>query len=387
MKAMKALEVSGASRLLALRGALALALCGSAGGTILSAAVSSADAVVLGNVFGYTDNITGVTFTLNVETVFKGDVGGATAIQVSHPWSHGKVLVSGPLSPASVGLYLHGIWCLQRTGASTWDLIPRGGMGGDPSSLFWMTPVTLPAAYQPPPGASLLDKLMLEAAASVEAVSVSPMDIINVIETYPPAVPPSPAVQTILARFATLSMPGFREVAVAGMLETGAPGAMAQLAQMGSSINPRYAGQIAIALEQSFRDATPSSVTQLDQYAGDGTTSAAMRKAAVRALAAIHTKEALPFLATLLNSSDPWEQGEGVFGLGAFANGCPTQTPGNVVSMDYLKFKNPTQFTSADTMASFSFGGSPAAGDPVLTKQVTFWQSWWSANGAATQNQ
>jgi len=322
-----------------------------------------------------------------VETVFKGDAGGSTVIQVSHAWSHpGKVLVSRPLSSVSVGLYLHGIWCLQRTGASTWDLIPRGGLGGDPSSLYWITPSTLPAVYQPPSGACLLDTLMLQAAAGVEAVGVNPRDLQNVIETYPPA-PPSPAVQTILARFATSSTPGFRETGVAGLLETGAPGAIAQLSQLGAAINPQYAGTIALALEQSFRDTTPSSVAQLAQYANATTTSAAMRKAAVRALAAIHTKEALPFLAALLSSSDPWEQGQGVFGLGAFANGCPPQTPGNVISMDYLAFKNPSPFKTADTVANFSFGGNPAAGDPALAKLVTFWQAWWQTNGPATQSQ
>ncbi|MGA8581789.1 MAG: HEAT repeat domain-containing protein, partial [Bryobacteraceae bacterium] len=293
-------------------------------------------------------------------------------------------VLAGPISPSTFAVSLHGIWFLKHTTTSTWDLIPSSGIGGDASSLFWPTPAALPAAYAPAPGASLLDTLMLQAAAGLEAVGVMPQDLRGIIETYPP-VPPSPAVQAILARWVTLPTPGFREVGVACMLDTGAPGAVAQLVQLGPSIGEPWASTITTALEQSYRDSTPSSVTQLAQYASAGTTTAAMRKAAIRALAAIHTKEALPFLATLLNSSDPFEQGQGVYGLGAFANGCTPQTPGNVVSMAYLSLKNPSKFKTTDTIANFALGGNPAAGDPVLAQRLTFWQNWWAVNGPSTQ--
>ena len=382
---MRSLNVAALIRLSGISAVIAVTLCGWAGAATLSGALGSADAVVLGSVSGYTDSFTSVSFTINVESVLKGNV-GSTAIQVSHPWSYpSKVLLAGPpLSPTTIGLYLHGIWFLRRTATAAWDLIPRGGFGGDPSQLFWPTPAALPATYAPAPGASLLDTLMLQAAAGLEAVGVMPQDLQGIVETYPPA-PPSQAVQAILARWVALPTPGFRQMGVACMLETGAPGAVAQLVQLGPSIGEPWASMIATALEQSFRDTTPNSVTQLAQYASAGTTTAAMRKAAIRALAAIHTTEALPFLATLLNSSDPFEQGQGVFGLGSFANGCPPQTPGNVVSMAYLSLKNPSQFKTADTIANFALGGNPAAGDPVLAQRVLFWQNWWAVNGPSTQ--
>ncbi|HEY9140341.1 MAG TPA: HEAT repeat domain-containing protein [Bryobacteraceae bacterium] len=381
---MKSLNVVTIIRRLAALGAVAVALCGWAAAATLSGAFGSADAIVQGSVATFTNNITSASFTINVEAVLRGSV-GSTGIPVSHPWSYsGKILIAPPPAPWTFAVSLHGVWFLQRTPASTWDVIPRGGLWGDPYSLFWQTPATLSAAYESAPGAPLLDTLMLQAAAGVEAVGVNPQDLRGIIETYPPA-PPSMAVQTILARFVTLSTPGFREVGVACMLETGAPGAITQLQQLGPSVTTRWADMIAVALEQFFRDTTPSSVTQLAQYASAGTTTAAMRKAAVRALAAIHTKEALPFLAGLLSSSDPYEQGQGIYGLGAFANGCPPQTPGNVVSMDYISLKNPSRFKTADTIANFAFGGQPVAGDPALAQRVTFWQNWWSVNGPSTQ--
>ena len=66
---------------------------------------------------------------------------------------------------------------------------------------------------------------------------------------------------------------------------------------------------------------------QLAQLADANTTSADLRNAAVWAIAAIHTKESLPFLASLVSSSDPYEQGRGITGLSSFANGCPSETP------------------------------------------------------------
>jgi hypothetical protein len=53
--------------------------------------------------------------------------------------------------------------------------------------------------------------------------------------------------------------------------------------------------------------------------------------------------------------------------------------------MDYLSFKKPSKFRTADTVANFAFGGQPVAGDSALAQRVTFWQNWWAVNGPATQ--
>ena len=144
--------------------------CWPAPAATLSGALGSADAVVLGSVATLTDNITSASFTINVETVLKGSV-GSTTIQVAHPWHYpGGLVLAGPISPSTFAVSLRGIWFLKHTTTSTWDLIPSSGIGGDASSLFWPTPAALPAAYAPAPGASLLDTLMLQAAAGLEAV-------------------------------------------------------------------------------------------------------------------------------------------------------------------------------------------------------------------------
>jgi hypothetical protein len=116
-----------------------------------------------------------------------------------------------------------------------------------------------------------------------------------------------------------------------------------------------------------------------------------LRGAAIRAMAAIHTKETLPFLATLLRSGDSGEQFQAVYGLGAFANGCPMNTRDNVVSMAYLQCDETSVYKTADTVANFAFRpAAPQQGSSLLSSTssstlvsptlVSFWQEWWRSH-------
>lgn len=124
------------------------------------------------------------------------------------------------------------------------------------------------------------------------------------------------------------------------------------------------------ALRNDFRATDAASIQQLAILAETPSIDPEVRAAAVRALSSIHTKEALPFLASLLSSADAEEARRGVFGLSSFANGCPPQTPDNVKSMDYLQFKNPSPYRTKETMSAFLSPNGPSA-------QVAFWQQWW----------
>jgi hypothetical protein len=64
-----------------------------------------------------------------------------------------------------------------------------------------------------------------------------------------------------------------------------------------------------------------------------------------------------------------------VYGLAAFANGCPMQTRDNVVIMAYLQCKQSGPYATAETMANFGFRpGTPEQQAPL----VTYWQNWWN---------
>jgi hypothetical protein len=129
-------------------------------------------------------------------------------------------------------------------------------------------------------------------------------------------------------------------------------------------------------VRSGLRDPSPASINQLVQLAS---LSPERREAAIHAISSIHTREFLPFLASLLTSSDPKEQARGVFGLSSFANVCPAETPANVVSMAYLQCANNGPYSTADTASNFATPG--ALGSQV----VSFWINWWNQNQAALQ--
>ena len=95
----------------------------------------------------------------------------------------------------------------------------------------------------------------------------------------------------------------------------------------------------------------------------------------------MHTQETLSFLAGLLGSPDPYEQGRAVYGMSSFANGCPPQTPDNVKSLDYLVFKDPAPYRTKETVANFAFGGDDVAGNSPGSKRLaSFLLDWWNAH-------
>jgi hypothetical protein len=186
----------------------------------------------------------------------------------------------------------------------------------------------------------------------------------------------SPAAQAVVATCVASASPGFQAIGVAGGLERGTPETVHRLAQLWPAINADSdAPDVVCALGDSWRDTAPAGVQQLAALATATTSGSEFRAAAVRALASIHTQEALPFLATLLNSSDPDEQERAVYGLSAFANGCPIQTNDNAVNMAYLQCDQPTPYRTADTIANFGFRPGPPDQEAAL---VSFWQAWWN---------
>lgn len=344
----------------------------SRGGT-LSGLATAADVIVVGTVSTRTENGSSIVFDINVETVLKGSLSSAVA-HVSHPGGRSGGIYLGP---PVINSQIHGMWALVSTATADWDVLPVRGPSGLMVSLFWPVAATLPPFYQSLSSSSLLDTLTIDVAAGVESEGLPPEELIGI--TGPAA---TPVLQAVFTHFLASPALAFRSAGLAGMLVAGQQDAMTQLSQVWPSISADTSRTVVLsAIRGSFRDQTAASVQQLVQASS---TSAELRSAAVWALAAIHTQEALPFLAGLLGSSDPAEQARGVFGLSSFANGCPPQTRDNLVSMGYLRFTNTSAYRTSETMANFAFGGgSPQVGDPRLSQLVAFWLNWWNQNKAS----
>ncbi len=166
--------------------------------------------------------------------------------------------------------------------------------------------------------------------------------------------------------------------ALAGLLERNDPGALIQLATVNPSIeaDPDYE-LVVITLRNSFRSADSTAVHSLGSTATAKWASIELKQAALRALSAIHSKDALPFLAQPLLGTDPDAQMSAVIGISSFANGCPPQTPENVSSMDYMQFRTPSPYRTQASIANFAFGPVERIRQAEL---VRFWTDWWMQN-------
>jgi hypothetical protein len=282
--------------------------------TTLSDMATTADAIVLGTVSTRTEGPSSVVFDINVEKVLKGDL-TSRVVHVSHQWSRGGGIHIGH-SPI-IQAQLHGMWSLQRTNTTDWEVLGVKSPDGTMAGLFWAAPAILPTFYESLANSSVLDTLVFEVAAGIELEGFHPEDMIGATGSVN-----APALQAVFAHFLDLPTPAFRSAGLAGMLTGGQKGAITRLVQVWPTISTDPSrSHVLSALRDFFRDPTPTFVQQLAEFANLNPTSTELRRASVWALSAIHSKDSLPFLASLLHSSDPVEQARGVFGLSSFRMG------------------------------------------------------------------
>ncbi len=327
---------------------------------------TNANAVVVGSVTSRVEGLSQVSFTIEVARVLSGSVPGAS-VSVVHSWAG---LLRGPARVLNQPLY--GIWFLRSNAPGSWDVLTARPLGVRTILGLFLpaspTPPSGPYAYRP--GTPVLDALVYEVAAGVQWANEDPALLVDAFDSTD-----VPAVEAVLNTCLASADPGFKAVGLAGMLERQRPGVIEQLVRLWPAISGdphwRY---VASALRDSWRDPTPDAVRQLTSMAMAAPVGDEARVAAVGALAAIHTKETLPFLAGLLSSGDPIEQAQAVYGLSSFANGCPMKTRGNIVSMAYLQCDQPGVYKTRDTVANFGFRVGTAEQQSAL---VSFWQAWW----------
>lgn len=336
-------------------------------GAPLSDLSGRATAVVVGTVASWTSSPGGAVFDIATERVLQGRVGGAVHIQ--HAWALPSSTPTGSFSVS-----LRGTWFLTETASGQWDVLPaRDGVLVDKLFLPAL-PAPLPVPYAYPANASLLDALVFETAAGLASPGQSPEVLLDALGATD-----DPAVETVLSAYLASPSAALKAVGLSGLLYRGRPGALATLSQTWPSISaePRRSFVLS-ALADSWRDSTPQAVQQLGAIASQAAPGNELRAPSFRALAAMHSAEALPVLAQLLQSPRSSEQVLGVFALASFANGCPMQTIANTVSMAYLQCGPASPYRTSDTFAHFALPGSSPAD---VAAAVSFWQRWWDQHG------
>jgi hypothetical protein len=327
-----------------------------------------ADAIVVGSIPGRVDSAADVSFDITVYRVLKGE-SVPMVIHVVHAWQR-RVLVP-TTGPINVNVSFTGVWFLRRTSSAGWDVLAAHGPDGFFPDLFWPAVETLPASYDYSPGAPLLDKLVLEVGVGAKA-GASPELMPDAIHSLNSA-----AVQTVLLDYLGSSSTRDVSAGLAGLLAGGQTGAITRLAQLWPVMG-RDAGakpDLLQTLSTGFRPQDPETVHEVAALAQAHTTPADLREALVKVLVAVHTREALPFLAGLLSGSDPAERAIGAFALSSFANGSPAQTRENGPSLAWLT-GGTSPYQTAETVAHMGLRGprTPEA----EAEWLSFWAKWWN---------
>lgn len=334
---------------------------------------SLAAAVVVGTVQNRTETADKVSFNLVVQRALKGGDLAAGTVLVTHPWRYRGIL----LTPAkTTTAQSSGIWFLTPSNPG-WDVLPVGGQDGIFTNLFLPANVSGIRQYTYDDSISVTEKVVYEMGDGIKEKGgdvLSQMHLLDYAST--------PATNKVLKDLLQHSSASVRSGALAALLMNSRPGTLQALVQNWPTFSDEVSQfWVLHALEQGFRDTSPASVAQLIAIAQDNASPPKLRAAAIYALRSIHTKETLPFFATLLSSADTNDQMDAVVAISSFANGCPPQTRSNLASMEYMMFENPSVFRNESTIANFAVG-SPAEKQKLPTL-VKFWTDWWARNQAA----
>ena len=337
----------------------------------------NADLVIVGSASNGTQEGGVISFTIQVVRVVKGDASLAGG-SITVAWAAS----GGPARTPPATVTGSGLWFLQRSGGG-WTLEPA--MDGDApfEDLFLAAPVApLPTAYVYSASASLSDAIASEVAAAVESappdsfrlqyLHSGPLDRLN-----------SPVVQLLYQRLAGSSATDKQILGLAGQIRWGNAGALSAAARSARSF-ASFAledGVLLQSVQYGFRASDPASVAALGRVVDDTNGDLPFRRAAAFALAAIHTQQALPYLAALMTDADPELRAESVRGLGSFANGLTVQTTAGTPSPSYLQPQPNSPFRTDDTVTHAPLNIEYIEANE--SQYLPFWQTWWQANRAA----
>ncbi len=349
-----------------------VALSASLRGAPLQNLVTSADAIVVGDVQSRIESGSNTSFQLNVQRVLTGSP--PSVVPISHDWG-----TTGSLSvPEAVAFQAYGIWFLKHNPVSgSWDVLRAQAKGKNLfASLYYpLSPAAATSITVQGPPNTVVEPLAMALIQSAVNASGSPEFVLDALGSTD-----SPAVRTALRDLLANGSSRSRAVAMAALLVRGDDGAAASL----ESVWPTISGvaevaDVVAALRDYYRSTTSQGIGALIGIAQSAAVPAAVRQAAVWALKSIHTQGTLPFLASLLDSDDGSLRLAGAIGIAAFVNGCPAQGPSNMPSLAFLKCAG-TQWATAETKAHFIFKASTPADEAA---QEAFWKTWWLANQAA----
>lgn len=347
----------------------------------------TADLVVVADPTGLSNAGTVLAVTMTVTRVLKGDAGLA-GTSISAVWSWPRVALEyGQAQPGILGASPEsepapagsGLWFFKSSPGG-WQLLSVMQGGISFSQTFIAVPRgPIASAYSYAATASLNDKIASEVSAAIESGNGAwTIDLHRGILDQLG----SPVLGVLYRRLAASPSGNRRILGLAGLIREGSVDALSTAMLAPASLFascPLETGVLMSSIRDGFRAADATSIAVLGQAALDSR--GAFREVTAFALRSIHTVEALPYLAALMDDPDLKLRTEGIGGFSAFANGLPAQTPAGVPSLAYLQMPATAVYKTQETMANFAMGEAAVSRNEA--KLLAFWKGWWAQNRAA----
>lgn len=361
----------------------------------LAKRVEAADAIIVGHLISGTTFASGSQVSndvvLHVDRILKGDIVSGTTV-AAHLEGRGYFAMPNPRLTAAQPLY--GIWFLSLS-SHPYTILSRDGGDGELHSAAVILPEDAPAGEPgDTPAVSAANELAgalrwlaekrgaqlhpqaehdgIPEQRRLAAVSLGQFRALaEDLRTLSPS-----TTLPVYGQFATEKSAPLRAVGIAGLIAANAPEGVKRAAADWSDLVASADTAPIINSLMGYSNVDGDGVRALRTLALREPVQPGLRENAAYALRAIHTKEALPALVTLLDDKEERIRPYALSGLCLFVRNAPPVTPESVPSMSWLQSRQPAPFLNPETQQYCLLGGS---GDRStdLDLYAGFWKSWW----------
>jgi len=329
-----------------------------------------ADAVVVAEVQSGLHAGPSLAVVLSVVRAIKGNLAAGATINVSAD-AGGNIGGTGGIRG---GWY--GLWFLKRADGQ-WTALPSL------EELLHSPPyIPLPNTSSPPavplasPPVTISDHIAVELAAALlsHRSYATPFQLV-ILGWALLGIGDSALVPGLYRTLRTNSDPELRFIGVRGLLRGNeGASALAEIANNLDVVTKLHTGSFVVTAICGQRNPDPGAIQSLGKIASSS--DANVQRCAAEALMYIHTRETLPFLAQLLDSSDPRTREEAIRGLSRFVDNLPITTQYNTINAKALIPQGPAPYRTAET-DRYSLS-TRSLGQADQTEHLRFWRSWWA---------
>ncbi len=328
-------------------------------------------AVVIGEVTSGSFFGDELNLSLQVDRVLSGEILPGAAVNV-----HGRSYVNHAGNAVPLPR-VRGLWFLGGE-SNSWELVTIGPVIFL-YNYYAVPPGEIAATFKYPKSASLAEQVVLEMASAVTTFGKEDQDefarAARAFQDFYGIDTP-----TVRNAYRTLSAAPDAEVKVlglAGLIQV-VPDAdllASVLRDVETLSQTRGFGLVVNAIE-GLTTTDSETVRRLGDFVNISSQPRLVYAAAC-ALRAIHTREALPALAKLLDNKDEEIQNLAVGGMAAYAENLPVITADNSVDLSWLTPVGPRRFETSDMGDYLAYGQFR---DQSQKQEIlSYWRNWWTA--------